>query len=79
MVKADKDDLMDGGDNRDGLPADSRYGFRMRDAGPTRKGSTPAHNEFDESKYDGEWLQIGGFLKRMTLDAAWTKEEANKV
>ena len=22
----------------------------------TRKGSTPALNEFDESKYNGEWL-----------------------
>ena len=26
----------------------------------TRKGSTPALNDFDESKYDGEWLQISG-------------------
>ena len=45
----------------------------------TRRGSTPALNEFDESKYDGEWLQIGGFLRTMTLDAAWTKEETNRI
>ena len=44
----------------------------------TRKGSTPALNEFDESKYDGEWLQICGFLKTMTPDAAWAKEETNR-
>ena len=25
----------------------------------TRRGSTLALNEFDENKYDGEWLQIG--------------------
>ena len=37
------------------------------------KGSTPVLNEFDESKYEGEWLQIGGFLKTMTPDAAWMK------
>ena len=36
----------------------------------TRKGSTPALNDFDESKYNGEWLQIGRFLKTMTPDAA---------
>ena len=29
----------------------------------TRKGSTPAFNEFDEGKYDGEWLQIGDWLQ----------------
>ena len=32
--------------------------------------STPALNDFDESKYDGEWLQIGGFLRTMTPDAS---------
>ena len=31
------------------------------------------------SKYDGEWLQIAGFLRTMTLDAVWTKEEANRI
>ena len=36
-------------------------------------------NEFDERKYDGEWLQIGGFLKTMTPDAAWKKEEDNRI
>ena len=36
----------------------------------TRKGSTPALNDFVDRKYDGEWLQIGGFLKTMTPDAA---------
>ena len=39
-----------------------------------RKGSTPALNEFNEGKYDREWLHIGGFLKTMTPDATWTKE-----
>ena len=41
----------------------------------TRAGSTPALHEFDE----GEWLQSGGFLKAMTPDAAWTREEANLI
>ena len=45
----------------------------------TRKGSTLALNEFDEGKYDGEWLQIGGFLKTMTSNAAWTREEADQI
>ena len=41
--------------------------------------STPAHNDFNERKYNGEWLQIGGFLRTMTPDASWTKDEANRV
>ena len=45
----------------------------------TRKRSTTALTELGESKYDGEWLQIGGFLKTMNLDVAWTKEEANRI
>ena len=45
----------------------------------TREGSTPTVNEFDGSKCDGEWLQIGGFLKTMTPDAAWKKKEANRI
>ena len=45
----------------------------------TGRESTPTLNDFDESKYDGEWLQIGEFLKTMTPDAAWTKEEANRI
>ena len=45
----------------------------------TRKGSTPALNEFNESEYDGEWLRIGRFLRTMTPDTAWTREEANRV
>ena len=45
----------------------------------TERESTPTHNDFDESKYDGEWLQIGGFLKMMTPDVAWTKDEANRI
>ena len=40
---------------------------------------TLALNDFDESKYDGEWLQIGGFLRTMTPDASWTKDEANRI
>ena len=42
-------------------------------------GSTPALNDFDESKYDGEWLQIGGFLRTMMPDTSWTKDEANRI
>ena len=45
----------------------------------TREGSTLALNEFDEGKYDGEWLQIGGFLKTMTSNVAWTREEAYRI
>ena len=45
----------------------------------TRKGSTPALNKFDKSKYDGKCFQIGEFLKTMTPDAAWTKEETNRI
>jgi lipocalin len=37
----------------------------------TKKGSTSTLNEFDKSKYDGEWLQIGGFLK--------TRQETNWI
>ena len=45
----------------------------------TKRGSNLAFNEFFETKYEGEWLQIGRFLKTMTLDAAWTKEEYNRI
>ena len=45
----------------------------------TDRECTPTLNDFDESEYNGEWLQIGGFLKTMTPDAAWTKDEANRI
>ena len=45
----------------------------------TRAGSTPTLNEFNESKYDGEWLQIDKFLRTLAPDVAWTKEEANRI
>ena len=45
----------------------------------TRAGSAPALNKFSKSEYDGEWLQIGRFLRTMTQDAAWTREEANRI
>ena len=45
----------------------------------TDRGSTPALNDFDDSKYDGEWLQIGGFLRTMTPNVSWTKDEANRI
>ena len=41
--------------------------------------STPALNDFDENREDGECLPIDGFLKTMTPDASWTKEEANRI
>ena len=68
-------------DDEDGMVSeDEEVGVDFFEAAyvTTRKGSTPALNEFDESKYDREWLQIGGFLKTMTPDAAWTKEETNR-
>ena len=37
------------------------------------EGSTMALNEFDKGEYDGDWLQISGFLKTMTQDVAWTR------
>ena len=45
----------------------------------TEGGRTPTLNHFDGSKYDGEWLQIGGFLRTMTPDTSWTKDEANRI
>jgi hypothetical protein len=45
----------------------------------TERGSTPTLNEFDESEYYGEWLQIGRFLKTMTLATEWTREEAFRI
>jgi hypothetical protein len=43
------------------------------------RGSTPTLNEFDESEYDGEWLQIRRFLKMITSTAPWTREETNRI
>ena len=37
----------------------------------TGRRGTPTLIDFHESKYEGEWLQIGGFLKTMTPDAAY--------
>jgi hypothetical protein len=42
-------------------------------------GSTSTLSEFDESRYDGEWLRIGRFLKTMTPAAEWTREEACQI
>ena len=36
-------------------------------------------NEFDEDDYNGEWLLIGRFLRTMTVDASWTREEASQL
>ena len=41
--------------------------------------STPALNEFNEDEYEGEWLRVGRFLKTLTPDEVWTKEEANRI
>ena len=41
--------------------------------------STPPLNEFDENDYDGEWLLIGRFVRTMTEDASWTREEASQL
>ena len=40
---------------------------------------TPALNKFNESEYDGEWLQIGRFLQTLTLGTAWMREEAHRI
>ena len=45
----------------------------------TGRENTQTLNDFDESKYNGEWLQIGGFLKTMSLGTTWTKDEANRI
>jgi hypothetical protein len=45
----------------------------------TEREGTRALNEFDESEYDGEWLQIGRFLKTMTPAMEWTREEACQI
>jgi lipocalin len=45
----------------------------------TEKGNTPTLNDFNESEYDGEWLQIGRFLKTMTPTPEWTREEAGRI
>jgi hypothetical protein len=45
----------------------------------TERASTLMLHEFDEGGYDGEWLQIGRFLKTMTPAAAWMREEANQI
>jgi hypothetical protein len=45
----------------------------------TERGSTPTLNEFNESEHDGEWLQIGRFLKTMTPVTEWTREEACRI
>ena len=69
-------------DDEDGMVSkDEEVGVDFFEAAyvTTRKGSTPALNEFDESKYEREWLQIDGFLKTMTPDAAWTKEVTNRI
>jgi hypothetical protein len=45
----------------------------------TERGSTPTLNEFNESEYYGEWLQIGRFLKTMTTATEWIREEACRI
>jgi hypothetical protein len=45
----------------------------------TERGSAPVLNEFNESEYDEEWLQIGRFLKTMTPEAGWTRVEACRI
>jgi hypothetical protein len=45
----------------------------------TERGSTPTLNEINESGYDGEWLQIGRFLKTMAPATEWTREEACQI
>ena len=68
-------------DDEDGmLTEDEEVGMDFfESAYLTRAGSAPTLNEFPEGEYDGEWLQIGRFLKTMTPDAAWIKDEANWV
>jgi hypothetical protein len=45
----------------------------------TERASTLTLNEFDERKYDWEWLLIGRFLRTMTPATEWTREEANRI
>ena len=48
---------------------------RMR----VKRRSTLPLNEFNENDYDGEWLLIGRFVRTMTEDASWTREEASQL
>ena len=41
--------------------------------------STLALNELDENDYDGEWFRIEKFLRMMTSDVAWAKDEASQI
>ena len=41
--------------------------------------STTALNEFEENDFDGEWLQIGKFLRTMVPVAASMKDEVSRV
>jgi hypothetical protein len=45
----------------------------------TEQGNTPTLSKFDESGYDGEWLQIGRFVKTMTPAVEWAREEASRI
>ena len=44
-----------------------------------KRRSTPPLNEFDKDEYDGECLLIGRFLKTMTMDASWAREEVSQL
>ena len=33
----------------------------------------------NENDYEGEWLLIGRFLRTMTADGSWTREEASQL
>ena len=68
-------------DDEDGMVSeDEEVGVDFfKSARVTRTRSSPALNKFNEREYDGEWLQIGRFLKTMTTDTAWTREEANQI
>ena len=41
--------------------------------------STPTLKEFNENEYEGEWIRIDRFLRTLTPDVAWMKEEVNRI
>ena len=82
-VKADMADILlrERFDDEDGMVSeDEEVGVDFfKSAYITRERSTPTLNEFREDEYNGEWLQICMFLKTMTPDVVWTKDEATRI
>ena len=44
-----------------------------------REENSPTLNEFNENEYEGEWFWIGRFLRTLTSDAAWKRDEGIRI